>query len=82
MLAFCRAVVTEMADYVQLMPSADEAEEIAQRWEAKWAFPQAYGAIDGTHIPVTAPEDGLKDHVNRKGWPSVQLQAVCDDKYM
>ena len=27
------------------MPTADEEKEIAQRWEAKWAFPQAYGAI-------------------------------------
>ncbi|XP_043244298.1 protein ALP1-like [Amphibalanus amphitrite] len=80
-LAFCRAVVSEMADYIQ-MPTADEAKEIAQRWEDKWGFPQAYGAIDGTHIPVTAPEEGLRDHVNRKGWPSVQLQAVCDDKYI
>ena len=32
------------------MPTADEAKDIAKRWEAKWIFPQAYGAIDGTHI--------------------------------
>ena len=37
-------------------------------------------AIDGTHIPVTAPFDGYRDYVNRKGWTSIILQAVCDDK--
>ena len=43
-LAFCRAAVAEIADYVQ-MPTTDKEKEIAQRWEAKWAFPQEYGAI-------------------------------------
>ncbi|XP_043213620.1 protein ANTAGONIST OF LIKE HETEROCHROMATIN PROTEIN 1-like [Amphibalanus amphitrite] len=81
LLGFCSAVVECMADYIQL-PSAAEAIEIARRWEAKWSFPQAYGAIDGTHIPITAPSDGFRDYVNRKGWPSIQLQAVCDDRYL
>lgn len=38
------------------------------------------GSIDGTHIPVTAPELGNKDYTNRKGWESLILQAVVDDK--
>ena len=33
-LAFCRAMVAEIADYVQ-MPTADEEKEIAQHWEAE-----------------------------------------------
>ena len=81
LLGFCSAVVECMADYIRI-PSAAEAVEISQRWESKWSFPQAYGAIDGTHIPITAPSDGYRDYVNRKGWPSLQLQAVSDDRYM
>jgi len=38
------------------------------------------GAIDGTHIPVTALSEGKKDFNNRKGWDSMVLQAVVDDK--
>ena len=81
LLGFCKAVVECLRDYVQ-MPSAVEAVEIAERWERNYCFPQAYGAIDGTHIPVTPPCDGYREYVNRKGWPSVQLQAICDDRYM
>ena len=33
-LAFCRAMVAEISDYVQ-MPTADEEKEIAQHWEGE-----------------------------------------------
>ena len=77
---FIKAVTTCMADYIT-MPSSREAEEISHRWQMKFKFPNTFGAIDGTHIPVTAPADGGRDFVNRKGWASVILQAVCDDRY-
>lgn len=38
------------------------------------------GCIDGSHIAVTAPFEGKKDYTNRKGWDSLVLQAVVDDK--
>ena len=63
------------------MPGPEEAREIAIRWQNKFAFPNTFGAIDGTHIPITAPLDGSRDFHNRKGWASVILQAVCDDRY-
>ena len=81
MLAFCEAVVQEMGNLIRL-PDAEEAAQIARRWQHRWAFPQCFRAIDGTHIPIATPEDGSADHINRKGWSSVQLQAVCDDRYM
>lgn len=37
------------------------------------------GCIDGLHIPIPGPSDHRAAYINRKGFPSIQLQAVCDD---
>ena len=62
------------------MPEIDEAILIAQRLEQATGYPQAIGCIDGTHIAITAPEEGIKDFLNRKCYASYNVQAVCDDK--
>lgn len=62
------------------MPTEDQCNEIAAAFEEKSNIPQIIGCIDGTHIPVTAPSDGYRDYVNRKGWTSIVLQAVVDHK--
>ena len=62
------------------MPSKSEALAISLRIEEKFKFPHAYGAIDGAHISILPPTVGYRDFTNRKGWPSIVLQAVVDDK--
>ena len=32
------------------------------------------GAIDGTHIPILAPNESHADYVNRKGYHSIIMQ--------
>jgi len=61
------------------MPDINECAMISAAYEARTNIPQIIGAIDGTHIPILPPADGYKDYVNRKGWPSVVLQAVVDN---
>ena len=39
------------------------------------------GAIDGTHIPILAPQEDHSDYLNRKNVHSIILQGVCDDRY-
>ncbi|CAM4571026.1 unnamed protein product [Leuciscus chuanchicus] len=41
-----------------------------------------YGALDGTHIPILPPTEGYRDYINCKGWPSIDLQALVDDRCM
>ena len=36
------------------------------------------GAIDGSHIPISQPVKDQECYVNRKGFHSIVLQAVCD----
>ena len=51
-------------------------------FDNSWGFPNCAGAVDGTHIPIIAPDAAHGDYVNRKGWYSFILQAVCDHNYI
>ena len=44
-------------------------------------FPQCFGAIDGSHIPIIAPSTDPLDYYNRKGFHSIVLQALVDHEY-
>ena len=48
--------------------------------EQKWGLPQCVGSIDGSHIPIIAPQECHVDYFNRKGWHSIILQGVVDGK--
>ncbi|CAM4358069.1 unnamed protein product [Caretta caretta] len=47
---------------------------------AAMGFPNCGGAIDGTHIPVLAPEHQASEYINRKEYFSIVLQALVDHK--
>ena len=55
---------------------------MAEYIEAHYKYPQAIGAIDGSHIPINPPADGKHDFICRKGYPSIVLQAVVDGHCM
>ncbi len=41
-------------------------------------LPNVFGAIDGTHVEITAPERSTVDFFNRKQRYSIGCQGVCD----
>ena len=45
-------------------------------------MPSVIGAIDGSHIPIKAPVLCPENYINRKGFHSVILQAVCDHRML
>ncbi|XP_050817068.1 uncharacterized protein LOC127054830 isoform X2 [Gopherus flavomarginatus] len=47
---------------------------------AAMGFPNCGGAIDGTHIPILAPEHQGTQYINHKGYFSMVLQALVDHK--
>jgi len=60
-------------------PTRQEQTQIAHNFLRKTGFPGVVGCIDGTHIPIPGPSDHRASYINRKGFPSLQVQAVCDD---
>lgn len=75
-----KAIVSKLTPLHIKMPNSAEASHISQEFQKITGIPQIIGAIDGSHIPITAPMDGSKDFLNRKGFHSIILQAVVDHK--
>ena len=69
-----------MERYTQF-PSGDDM-KVLDCFEEKWGFPQCVGAINESHIPISAPELNHTDYYNRKGWYSMAVQAIVDHDYI
>lgn len=54
--------------------------KMATFFNIRWRATQCVGSIDGSSIPIIAPELHPCDYHNRKGWDSIILQAVFDEK--
>ena len=46
--------------------ASNEIEDIVNEFETKCGFSQCIGAVDGTHLPILAPQECAKDYHNRK----------------
>ncbi|XP_067652410.1 uncharacterized protein [Haliotis asinina] len=77
----CNAIYTYIFPAVVKFPEGEELKRVISGFQKKWNFPNCGGAIDATHIPIVAPQQFHSDYVNRKGFYSIIMQAVCDDKY-
>ena len=78
MVETCRAIATHLLpQYVQI-PCGEKFKEKVDGFETFWGFPQAAGAIDGSHIPIIRPDESASDYYNRKGYYSIIVQALVD----
>uniref|UniRef100_A0A672R782 DDE Tnp4 domain-containing protein n=1 Tax=Sinocyclocheilus grahami TaxID=75366 RepID=A0A672R782_SINGR len=77
---FCSSVETILLPEFIHMPNAEKLKELSLYFEQRWGLPQCVGAINGSHIPILAPQEFHREYFNRKGWYSIVLQAVVDGK--
>ena len=74
----CKASADNLLEKYVYVPEGDLLKEIVEGFETCWRFPQAVGAIDGSHVPIIRPQDSASDYYNRKGFYSVIIQGLVD----
>ncbi|XP_028411417.1 protein ALP1-like [Dendronephthya gigantea] len=72
---FCQALNRLSRHYIKFPVRCDETTRALAVFQDDCRFPQAVGAIDGTHIEIIAPEEPF-DYFDRHHRYSVILQAV------
>ncbi|KAJ8941969.1 hypothetical protein NQ314_010189 [Rhamnusium bicolor] len=87
-IMFQKQLITELTNkilaklnfWIQFPSSTEEIKEAKQLWQEKYNFPSALGALDCTHvrIPKTFAIWRRVYVQNRKGFASLNIQAICD----
>jgi len=77
----CTAIVDVLLKAYISFPKGDQVKQVVDGFQRTWGVPQCCGAIDGCHIPISAPAMNHTDYYNRKGFYSVVTQAVVDYQY-
>ncbi|XP_032238952.1 putative nuclease HARBI1 [Nematostella vectensis] len=74
-----KALVANKEEFIA-WPSDEEKRQIKEAFFAKKGFPGVIGCIDGTHVRIQGPPRNENDFVNWKGFHSINVQAICDNK--
>lgn len=64
--------------YLHLPVDENEMRKKVCEFETKFGIVQAFGCIDGTHIPILRPLKDPQDYFCYKMFHSLNVQAVCD----
>lgn len=77
----CRAIVENLTKQYIKIPHGNELRNMITSFKEKFGFPSCGGALDGSHIPISAPVEHHTDYYNRKGFYSIVLQGLVDHRY-
>jgi hypothetical protein len=71
------ALLSKKDQFLQ-WPTQEEMTKSKRAFFMHGGFPGVIGCVDGTHVRIQAPTQDEPTYVNRKGWHSINVQAVCD----
>eukprot|EP00794_Sanderia_malayensis_P019813 gene19813-21752_t len=72
-------VLVHLRNQFIVWPETEEqCEQTMKKFETLSPLPNVFGAIDGTHVQILAPEDSTVDFFDRKQRYSIGIQGVCD----
>lgn len=72
------AIVARAGQFIQWPVTSGARAAIKNGFYLQARFPNVIGCIDGTHVRIVAPSTDENAYVNRKGFHSINVQAVCD----
>lgn len=72
------ALVAKAEHFIRWPVSSDARTTIKTGFYSQARFPNVIGCIDGTHVRILAPSEDENAYVNRKGFHSINVQAICD----
>ena len=73
--------LTSIAPAYINFPNTTRQRVIQEYFLKKYKFPLVLGCIDGSHVPILAPSTNEDIYVNRKGFHSINIQAICDHEF-
>ncbi|KAJ8968013.1 hypothetical protein NQ317_014266, partial [Molorchus minor] len=73
------AIICLRQDFIR-WPTPVEARRTSIYFKEVNNFPNVIGCIDGSHIPIARPKEKSDSYINRKGYHSVILQGICNEK--
>ena len=67
--------------FVKTPSSEQEWLEISKKFETRWNYPHALGAIDGKHVTIRKPSNAGSYYYNYKHTHSIILLAIAGPEY-
>lgn len=74
------AILNIAEHHITLPGTLLERNSLKLEFMNKWEFPGVIGCVDGTHIAILKPRVEEHNYINRKGYHSINVQIICDDK--
>jgi len=75
----CRTIKKSVYPELICWPGTpDEWKFNADKFENLHGFPGCVGCVDGCHVPIKPPSQDRDSYINRKGFASVNMMAICD----
>lgn len=73
------ALLHKVHNFIKFPTSNEQINATNSGFYAIAHFPGIIGAVDGCHIRIQRPHENENDYINRKFFPSINVQAICDD---
>ena len=70
------ALIYKRNEFIHWPTTVDEIQRVKEGFFHKGGFPGVIGCVEGTHIRLQCPSQNEGDYVNRKGYHSINVQAI------